>query len=302
MTGGELTKGSILSIGHGTTKDGPGWRSIVYFKGCNFSCPWCSSPHTIPSKPVLLLYPSFAKYPERDARSCPKGAVRIEGGASVTDRSVCEDCVTFDCVRYCIDGSREVAGAEMTVDDVIREIMPYKRFHADYGVTISGGEPTCQPEFFIELLKGLKAAGFHTACETNGSSPRLADALPYLDLVMCDLKHLDDARHKELTGVTNETVIGNIRAIAASGKELWIRIPVVPGFNDGENLVKTAEFVASLKGNIKAELLGYHRLGLPFWEALGKKSPCEAVVPPTEAEIEATRALFRAAGVNVIET
>ena len=208
-------RGRILSIGHGTTKDGPGWRSIVYFMGCNFSCRWCSSPHTLPEKPVLLLYPRLEKYPERDKESCPRGAVKTEDGKTVTDRSVCEGCETFDCVRYCIDGSREKAGTETTVEDVISEILPYRRFHKDYGVTISGGEPACQWEFFVELLKGMKAHGFHTACETNGSSPQLPKALPWLDLVICDLKHLDDGRHKELTGLSNKTLLQNIKAIAA---------------------------------------------------------------------------------------
>ncbi|PIU25350.1 MAG: hypothetical protein COT11_03140, partial [Candidatus Infernicultor aquiphilus] len=144
----EDAKGIIINIKPGVTKEGPGWRSIIYFKGCNFHCPWCGSPESIPFGKTELIYD---------------------------------------------DGSKEIIGQEITVKEVIREILPYQRFlkdHHHYGVTLSGGEPTAQWNFYFELLKGLKYFNFPTAVETNGSSPQFIASLPYLDLVFCDIKHM----------------------------------------------------------------------------------------------------------------
>jgi pyruvate formate lyase activating enzyme len=295
-------RGRILSIGHGTTKDGPGWRSIIYFMHCNYRCLWCSSPHTLTDGPVLLLHPNLEKYPERIAASCPRGAIAIVAGKTKTDRSVCTGCSSFDCVHFCIDGSRETLGMEVSVGDVIAEVQGYRQFHREYGVTISGGEPTCQWFFFIELLKSLKKQGIHTAVETNGSSSRLPDALPWLDLVICDLKHIDDTKHRELTGVSNEITLQNIRTISEARRLLWVRIPVVPGLNDGDNLERSADFLKSLNGNIKIEILGYHKLGVHYWDALDMKYSCEDNIPPTEESLEAVRNIFRGRGLDVIVT
>ncbi len=294
--------GRILSVGHGTTKDGPNWRSIVYLMGCNFKCPWCSSPHTVAIGPNLLIHANLEKYPERISRSCLRGAISVAGGKTNTDRSVCVDCVSLNCVRFCIDGSREAVGQEVTVDEVISEILEYRRFHKEYGVTISGGEPTCQWNFFVALLKGLKAYGIHAAVETNGSSPMLPKALPWLDLVICDLKHMDDAKHRELTGLSNQVVLNNIRYIADTRHALWVRIPIVPGLNDGDNLERSAEFLESLDGNLRVEILGYHRLGAHNWKALGLPYECGDIVPPAEGEIEEMRDVFRRHGIDVIVT
>jgi len=295
-------RGRILDIGHGTTKDGPGWRSIVYFMGCNFRCPWCASPQTIESTTQLLVHSDLEKYPDRNAAACPYGAVTVDGEKTRTDRAFCRKCVTFDCVEKCIDGSREYAGKEVGVAEIISELLKYRRFHREYGVTISGGEPTVQWGFFIELLKACKQEGFHTAVETNGSSDKLVEALEYLDLVICDLKHFDSKRHKELTGCSNELVIQNIQSIAKSKKPVWIRIPVIPGVTDGENLDNSAEFLSRLEGDLKVEIIGYHRLGLHTWEALGREYALKDIVPYSETELEEIREKFKSYGLDVIKT
>jgi pyruvate formate lyase activating enzyme len=295
--------GGILSIGHGTAKDGPGWRSIVYFKGCNFHCQWCASPQTIDARRSLLIYSNLEKYAERIAGACPRGAIYVADGHTHTDRRVCAACDAFECVSVCVDGSREIAGGETTVDEIISEVIQYKRFHKDYGITLSGGEPTCQWDFFIGLLKAARAHGLNTAVETNASSGRLLESLPFVDLFICDLKHADDAKHGELTGISNTMVLKNIKAIAEKGHPLWVRIPVVPGCNDCGNLDRTAEFLATVKNKeLKVELLGYHRLGVHLWGALGLEYACATVKPPTEEELERARGMFRSRGIEVIST
>jgi len=297
-------RGVIAGIGHGTTKDGPGWRSIVYFKGCNFRCGWCGSPETSNFRNELLLYPGMEKYPGRAVASCPKGAVTVSGdrGATETNRSICNNCETIECADACIDGSRERTGRLVTIDDVLAEILPYRRFHSEYGVTLSGGEVTCQWIFFLELLKAFKSNGLHTAAETNGSFDLFPDSLPWLDLAVIDLKHPDPKRHAALTGFSNNVVLENIRIAAGRGKELWVRIPLLPGINDGPDLDASAALLAPLKEKIKIEILGYHRIGVPKWAALGREYNFHRLEPPDEAQIETARALFRGKGFNIIVT
>jgi glycyl-radical enzyme activating protein len=295
-------KGIITSIGHGTMRDGPGWRSIVYFKGCNFRCGWCSSPETWPFAPDLLLYPAMEKYPDRAADSCPHGAISPGPDGTVTSRALCADCEDKPCADECLDGSREVMGQVVSVDEVISEIEPYRRFHRDYGVTLSGGEVTCQWMFFIELLKGLKARGLHTAAETNASMPMLPDALPWLDLVICDLKHPDPVRHAELTGYPLEAVMKNIRTIAGMRHPMWIRIPLIPVINDGKYVNEAATLLAPYRDDLKVEILGFHQLGAHKWDALGKEYIFAGLPSATEQEIEQARAVFREHGFDVIQT
>lgn len=295
--------GWITGIGHGTTKDGPGWRSIVYFKGCNFRCPWCSSPETNSFGAELALYPDMEKYPDRIAASCPRGAIAVsQDGRTATDRSVCKKCRDIACAGLCIDGSREKIGSEVSVEEVVTEVAGYRRFHSDYGVTLSGGEVSCQWLFALETLKGMKAHGLHTAIETNASFDRLLDAAEWTDLFICDLKHPDPGEHARLTGFSNETVLRNIMELASMNHPLWVRIPLVPGINDGAALVRTAELLAPFGRGIKIEVLGYHRLGVHKWEALGREYTLGRIEPPTEAQLERARDVFRSFALDVIKT
>ncbi len=294
--------GWITNIGHGTTKDGPGWRSIVYFKGCNFRCPWCAAPETINFGAELALYPRMEKYPERIAASCPHGAISVADAKTSTDRSVCAGCRDFNCARVCIDGSREKIGREVSVEQVVVEVAQYKRFHRDYGVTLSGGEVTCQWMFLLEILKGMKAHGLHTAVETNASFDLLTSAAEWTDLFICDLKHPDPAEHIKLTGYTNEIVLKNIMEIASMNHPLWVRIPLVPGINDGAALVRSAELLAPFGRGMKIEVLGYNRLGVHKWRAMGRDYTLGNVEPPAEADLEKARNVFRSFGMEVINT
>jgi len=295
-------KGMITGISHGTTKDGPGWRSIIYFKGCNFHCRWCGSPETWSFERELLLYPEMEKYPERVAKSCPHGAITRAGEGTVTDRSICEKCECFECVDACIDGSRELAGREVTVDELVGEVSGYRQFHDEYGVTLTGGEVSCQWMFFLELLKGMKSRGIHTAAETNGSFDLLPGSLPWLDLAIIDLKHPDPVRHRNLTGYTNERTLENIAKLAEMRHPLWVRIPLVPGINDGEALDESAGLLQPFSEAIKVEILGYHRIGLPKWAALGKEYSFGRVEPPSESDLESARDVFRNRDFDVIVT
>jgi len=254
----EDAKGIIINIKPGVTKEGPGWRSIIYFKGCNFHCPWCGSPESIPFGKTELIYD---------------------------------------------DGSKEIIGQEITVKEVIREILPYQRFlkdHHHYGVTLSGGEPTAQWNFYFELLKGLKYFNFPTAVETNGSSPQFIASLPYLDLVFCDIKHMNAEIHQKLVGKDNKQVWYNIRKTYEAGKDLRIVIPVIPGYNDSEeNFQEIANFLSPLKDGLKVELLKYGRQGIYKWKALGKDYPLLHLIPPSNRKMIILANIIKNKGIKV---
>jgi pyruvate formate lyase activating enzyme len=297
---GEVS-GIIRDIGHGTLRDGPGWRSIIYFKGCNFKCPWCGSPDTMSREPEPMFYPERVKYAERLVASCPLGAFSAGDSGVVLNRELCIGCETLACAGACIDGSVEAAGRAATVQQLVDEVLEYRRAHRNYGVTLSGGEPTLQWEFFIELLKAFKHHGLHTAVETNGSNARLPVSFEFLDLVICDLKHAGFEEHKRLTGQSNSVVERNIRAAAHSGKPLWVRLPVVPGINDGANIDAAMRMLSPLKDLLEIELLGYHCLGTYKWNALGKTYGLEHVAPPDARAIAELEKKFVDAGFRLVK-
>lgn len=254
----ENAKGIIINIKHGSSKEGPGWRSIVYFKGCNFCCPWCGSPESIPFGKTELTYK---------------------------------------------DGSKEIIGKEVTIKEIIQEILPYQRFskgNLPYGVTLSGGEPTVQWDFYLELLKALKYFNFPTAVETNGSSTQFITSLPYLDLVFCDLKHVNPGTHKKLVGKDNKQILYNIKQIYEAGRDLWIEIPVIPEYNDSEkNFQDIADFLSPMKNGLKVELLKYGRHGIYKWKALGKDYPLLHLIPPSNRKMAGLAKIIRSKGIKV---
>lgn len=294
--------GLITDIGHGTMRDGPGWRSIVYFKGCNFCCAWCGSPETMNAVPELMYFPDRLKYAARAAAACPRAALDMAGNQPRLDRTRCGDCATFDCARMCVDGAFERAGRSVSVGEVVDEILPFQRAHARYGVTLSGGEAPLQWAFYLELLKALKHHGFHTALETNGSIDRMPESFPLLDHIIIDLKHVDPAEHKRLTGCGNATTLANIGRASAARLPLWVRIPLVPGLNDGPNIDASIAFLLPYKENLSVEILGYHKLGIYKWHALNRGYTLETLEPPAETYIHEIESRFRGAGIEIHNT
>ena len=179
----------------------------------------------------------------------------------------------------------------MTVSDIMPEILSDLPFYrrSGGGVTLSGGEVLCQADFARELLKACKEEGLHTAIESAASAPfsEIEKILPYVDLYLMDIKHLDSQKHKEYTGVGNERILENARKIASSGVELIVRTPVIPGFNDtAEEIRAISRFAASLTGVAEHHLLPYHRLGSDKYQGLGRNYALKEVEPPSKEKME----------------
>lgn len=233
----------------------------------------------------------------RCQKVCPVNAIVVDQSARKLDRGLCNRCL--ECAEVCPTGALAVTGQWMTVEDVIQEVAADGLFYQNSGggVTLSGGDPLQQPEFAIDLLKTCKDRGFHTAIETSGYAEWsiLEGLLEYTDLVLYDVKHMDPARHREGTGKTNELILENARK-AASKRRLWVRVPLIPGFNDSEeNLRATARFAKEI-GATKVSVLPYHAWGVSKFAKLGRRFAMEDVSTPTSEQIDRCLKILADAG------
>ena len=280
--------GIVFNIQKFSVHDGPGIRTIVFFKGCPLACKWCSNPESQTAQPVVMLNPRNCVKCGKCQPACLRGAIDYSRRGYI-DREQCVNC--GHCASVCYAHALVVSGKTMTVAAVMEEVrkdaVHYRRSQG--GVTLSGGEPLLQADFAGELLKACQAHGWHTAIETTGfaTEESLLKVIPYVDMVLLDIKHIDAELHKEGTGITNEVILRNALKIAAMAKETIVRVPVIPGFNDDARSIRLiCEFAKYLKGVREIHLLPYHKLGANKYESLGRELPMDAgAKSPAEAEI-----------------
>jgi pyruvate formate lyase activating enzyme len=268
----EDISGVVFNIQRYSIHDGPGIRTTVFLKGCPLSCLWCQNPESQSREPEIMINRNLCTVCGHCVSECENGAISLLKECSVTDRMKCLCCGR--CVEVCPNEARKLTGTEMTVGEVVKEVMKDLDFYESSGggVTLSGGEATFQPEFALAILRACKNSGMHTAIETCGyTSWEVLDRfLECTDLVLFDIKHMDDAVHKEGTGISNEKILENA-AKMAKVKSMLVRVPLIPGYNDSEQAVRQiAVFVASLPNNVEVDLLAYNPLGEGKYESLGK--------------------------------
>ena len=300
-----MTKGTIVNIERFAIHDGPGIRTVIFMKGCPLRCKWCSTPE---SQTMSLEMGYFTNKCIRCAKCvevCPLKAITVsDSGEILTDRLLCDDC--SKCVEVCPAGARTVVGKEVTVGQIVEEVEKDSIFYwnSGGGITLSGGEPTMQPKFSLEILKECKERGIHTTMETCGyvEWDILDEMLKYLDLVYFDIKHMFSVEHEKLTAKRNKLILENCRKIIANypDVELIIRIPIIPGCNDSdENIVNTAEFVHELEKVVRLELLPYHKFGVHMYGVLLRAYPLPNIEPPSEDRMHDLEKLAKSFGIPV---
>ena len=257
------TEGLIYNIQRFSLYDGPGIRTVVFFQGCNLRCPWCHNPESISPDKQLMFQPEKCIGCGECFHRCPEKAHYIgANGEHVVDAERCIN--TFDCVDSCYAEALTIVGQEVDAGYVEKSIMadlPYYQ-KSSGGATFSGGECMLQIDFLRELLVFCNRNSIHTAIDTAGNVPWSAfeQIMDYTDLFLYDLKAASNEVHKELTNVPNRRILANLRALAATGKRIHIRIPFVPGANDGE-IEGIADIIAPL--DVEAVyVLPYHQMGL----------------------------------------
>ncbi|MGP8080636.1 MAG: glycyl-radical enzyme activating protein, partial [Dehalococcoidales bacterium] len=266
----------VLSITRMTIHNGPGLRTLVLFKGCPLHCCWCSTPDSQKSEPELAFYPAKCIKCGLCALVCPVHAITLVDGKPVIDRSICTVC--GKCAEVCNAQALEVLGHRMTVAQLVAEVAKDETVfkYSQGGVTISGGEPLFVPGFALKLLRTFKQAGINTGVGTCGQIPwsGLEPVLPYVDFFLWDIKHMDPQQHRRLTGVSNELILSNARAVAERHMPLYIRIQLIPGSNDSEeNIRATAEFALGLSSLVEVDSMPLHHLGKSRYESLDRPYP-----------------------------
>lgn len=330
-------KGVVYDIQRFSVSNGSGIRTTVYLKGCTLRCRWCHNPEGVRHYPEVFHYwprctdcgrcddicPANAlgiidkiewggEEKEVDLDEFQKMALRAEGTNiyhSIKKRVArkiriqkdrCIGCLR--CVDICPERAFVVVGRFMTVDEVMDEVTSDKIFYktSGGGITISGGEPTAQPDFTLSLLKRAKEAGIHTALDTNGylEWDSLKKLLDYTDLVLYDIKSMDPETHKDFTGVDNKKILDNAKKIAESDVDMRIRFPLIPGINDGaDNIKETAKFTKSL-GIEWVDMLPYHAFAGHKYRLFSLDFPFPIGEGYPEEKLTKIRGLFESFGLN----
>jgi pyruvate formate lyase activating enzyme len=301
---GKMTRlGLVFSIERFATRDGPGIRTVVFLKGCPLKCLWCDNPESQKPFPELLFDKrKCIKCFHRCINACPKNAITItEHGELQINRVICDAC--GKCADACPTGALEICGTYMSVEKVFEETYKDFPFYSESGggVTISGGEPTMQPEFLIELLKKYKQASIHTVLDTCGYQKWdiLRSIIKNVNLIFYDVKIIDRKSHIEFTGASNDLILSNLIKIDKEGIPTIVRTPVVPNYTGtASNIRAIGEFVSKLRNIKKVILLPYHRLGESKYEMLGRKYELNAT-PPTNEYMHELKLILEAYGLSV---
>ena len=264
-------KGIVFDIQHFSVSDGPGIRTVVFLKGCPLRCNWCHNPESYSSLPQVMAYTERCAGCGACVAACPHG---LEGLRALEQRWR-EKCIACgSCVAACPVGALEMAGSSVTVGQVLEEVledMPFYRSSGG-GVTLSGGEPMAQAEFALAFARAARAQGLHVCMETSGYClpDRLMAIRPYVDLFLYDYKVTGEELHRRYTGVSQQPILENLHRLDASGAEIVLRCPMIPGVNiDPEHEAGIVTQASALHHLRQIHLEPYHNIGLSKRTRLG---------------------------------
>ena len=291
--------GLVFDIQRYAIHDGPGIRTTVFLKGCPLDCWWCHNPESQSAEPQIVVIEGRCVRCGECLKVCPNGDARGSVGADGPPCTLCGACVAA-----CPTGARRLAGARMTVGEVLAEVLKDRIFYEDSGggATFSGGEPLLQPQFLKRLLEACHSAGLRTAVDTCGFAPwdDLRAVAPLTDLFLYDVKGVDAQGHTDHTGVSSAPILDNLRALGGIHDNIWIRVPILPGLNDDDaQLDAMACLAASIAGVRQVNLLPYHQTGIHKFRQLGRAYRLERLAPPSPERMEDVAARFRAFGLQV---
>ncbi len=266
-------KGLIFNIQKFSIQDGPGIRTTVFMKGCPLRCPWCSNPEGMSSEPEIMTHDAKCIGCGKCAEACPIDAISFtEEEGRIIDWERCNNCL--ECAEVCPSKSIEAKGEYKTVEEVFEVAAQDEPFYRNSGggITVSGGEALLQWEFVLAFFKKCKQANFHTTLDTTAYCKweHMEKVLEYTDLILFDVKNMDPEKHKEKCGVDNKLILENLEK-AAKKTKLWLRLPLVPGYNDSEADIRLVAELAKRTNAEKVSVLPYHEYGKQKYSRVGKE-------------------------------
>ncbi len=300
-------KGFIFEIQKMSTEDGPGIRTTVFFKQCPLRCIWCHNPESILKEPQL----EWIKHKCIGCRSCIEicnlNALSFNEEGMKIDRKICNGC--GKCVEECPSTALHMFGEWWNLEDLFYEINKDKIYYTESngGITVSGGEPTVQHDFILELLKKCKVNGILTALDTCGYASRkiYENLIPFVDLVLLDIKEIDNKKHKEFTGVPNDLILENAiwlsKILEENNKKMWIRTPIIPNFTGTDDNIKgIGNFIVNNLKNIpeRWDLLAFNNLCTTKYERLDMEWPLDKFSLLSEEEIAHFLRIAKSTGVK----
>lgn len=295
-------KGIISEIERYAIKDGPGIRTVIFFKGCPLRCKWCANPETQRSTYQLMYWPTRCIGCKQCILACPRQALTWNTRGIKVDRDTCVSCGI--CAKSCNSQALTIAGERKSVSEIMEIVMkdyPYYQTSGG-GVTFSGGEATSQEDFLFELAKSCKTHNISTCIETCGYAhwSVYEKLLPYIDYFLYDLKVMDEATHVKFTGASNKMILDNFCRLIRSKANVTVRIPIIPGFNNTDkNICSTISFLLKYASGCHIGLLPYHRLGASKYEKLNMNYGLDELAPPSDEEMCQLKQTFESYGFYV---
>ena len=297
-----MRTGLVSDIQKFSIHDGPGIRTTVFFKGCPLKCWWCHNPESQALGLEMMFQAKRCIRCGACEAVCTHDAIAWNGDLVHTDEEKCTLCGA--CVESCYAEARVIVGQEMTVAQVMAEIERDVPFYDESGggVTFSGGEPLLQGDFLLALLKACKEREIHTALDTCGFAAweTLDRTRDFVDLFLYDLKLMDDAKHREFTGVPNDLILKNLQMLSTRGHSVILRMPIIPGINDDENNIRhTGEFAATWLGLKRMDILPYHHTATEKYNRLKKVYELSEIRPPSDDRMAEIAQTLRGFGLQV---
>ncbi|MBK6965829.1 MAG: glycyl-radical enzyme activating protein [Bacteroidales bacterium] len=297
-----MTDSLIFDIKRYAINDGPGIRVVVFFKGCNLHCAWCHNPESISGKAEKMYTQAKCIRCGSCVEACPEKAISLTTEGIVTDTGLCLLC--GKCAEVCPSAAIVMSGKKMQVDEIM-DIIEKERIFFDQsggGVTFSGGEPLLHKELLIALLDECGKRGIHRAVDTAGNvqTETILEVAARTDLFLYDLKLMNPVLHHQWTNAGNDLILHNLKALAETGADIIIRIPLIGGLNDSEeNIRQTAEFITGLAGSTKeVHLLPYHNIARHKYAKLGREDVFEKLKEPDKISQVNAIAIFAEYGIR----
>jgi len=291
--------GTVFNIQRYSIDDGPGVRTTVFMKGCPLSCLWCSNPESQnPVPEISWRYTSCVRC-GCCVMACPLKLITLENNEISVNRAACDRC--GKCVDACVHEAMNISGKQMTVDEVFAVVKrDYDYYEASGGgVTASGGEILDKSDFVAELFRRCREADIGTCADTSGfgSPESLKKILPFTNVVLYDLKHLDPEEHRKACGQSNELILRNLETAYKSNAQVIIRVPLIPEFNTSDGALNAiAQAVRDRAGDSEVNIMPYHSYGANKYKMVGKVYQLDDLRELTQQQKERAKEIFESYG------